>query len=210
MTLTALTKRCKQCGEERPLEGFRKKRNGRFGVDSTCRACHRQKYRSTYKSKRFSPEQYARRHQARDAVTPGTKACSRCFAVKPLEAFHVSRRSTDGRCSWCADCVRKTSRLYVRSERQRRQSRLKHAHQISLSEYETLLSHQGGCCAICGSSDSHGKSGHFVVDHDHRTGVIRALLCNKCNPALGLMDDDPERLEAAARYLRRFASGDAE
>lgn len=43
------------------------------------------------------------------------------------------------------------------------------------------------------------KTAH--VDHDHKTGVLRALLCFKCNSALGNFDDDPERMRRAARYV---------
>jgi len=81
---------------------------------------------------------------------------------------------------------------------------LKFKYGMSLEDYERMLVQQGGRCAICGSLESHGKTQHFVVDHDHTTGEIRALLCNRCNPAIGMMGDDPDRLEAAARYLRAF------
>jgi hypothetical protein len=80
---------------------------------------------------------------------------------------------------------------------------LKSNYGISLEEYERMLACQGGRCAICGSTDPCGKP-TFAVDHDHVTGEVRALLCNKCNPAIGMLGDDPERLEAAARYLRAF------
>jgi hypothetical protein len=42
----------------------------------------------------------------------------------------------------------------------------------------------------------------LAIDHDHVTGDIRGLLCHACNVALGLLNDDPELLEAAAGYLR--------
>jgi hypothetical protein len=80
---------------------------------------------------------------------------------------------------------------------------LKKCYGITPAEYERLFARQGGRCAICGASDPHGKP-TFAVDHDHVTGVVRALLCHKCNPAIGTMDDDADRLEAAARYLRSF------
>lgn len=50
-------------------------------------------------------------------------------------------------------------------------------------------------CVICGSDKE------LVVDHDHKTGVIRGVLCGKCNRGIGLLDDSPERLRRAAVYL---------
>lgn len=53
-------------------------------------------------------------------------------------------------------------------------------------------------CAICGSTEK-----RFHVDHSHQTGVVRGLLCGPCNHTLGLMQDEPARLRAAAAYLER-------
>ena len=64
--------------------------------------------------------------------------------------------------------------------------------------YELLLKHQNGLCALCGRPSAH----KLVVDHDHETNQIRALLCRNCNSALGLMNDDISRLTAAADYIR--------
>jgi hypothetical protein len=55
-------------------------------------------------------------------------------------------------------------------------------------------------CVIC------GDTGALVVDHDHKTGVVRGMLCNHCNRGLGHFRDDPELLEFAAQYL--YASSD--
>jgi hypothetical protein len=57
---------------------------------------------------------------------------------------------------------------------------------------------QHGACAICERPFT--KTPH--VDHDHATGAVRALLCDGCNVGLGRFQDDPERMEAAAAYIR--------
>lgn len=62
-------------------------------------------------------------------------------------------------------------------------------------------------CAIC-SRKAYPAGSRLVVDHDHATGAVRALLCSPCNSALGLMGDKPDRLKAAARYLVHY-SGEA-
>ena len=65
--------------------------------------------------------------------------------------------------------------------------------------YDDMLARQNYVCAICKSNNG-GRT--FHVDHDHKTDIVRALLCSRCNPGLGAFKDDPELLEAAAAYLR--------
>ena len=77
----------------------------------------------------------------------------------------------------------------------------KHYYGVGEFEYYSLLSQQGGGCAICGHVNANG---HFLsVDHDHETGAVRGLLCNNCNAALGLLKDNPSTIDAAGAYLRR-------
>jgi hypothetical protein len=69
---------------------------------------------------------------------------------------------------------------------------------LSLVEFAELLKAQGGRCAICGSTDW-GKTGGSVrqwpnVDHDHATGQVRGLLCDRCNRGLGYFGDSAELL----------------
>ena len=74
--------------------------------------------------------------------------------------------------------------------------------------YEEMLASQGGVCAICRGDDP-GTGKRFAIDHDHSCcpgrrscgKCVRGLLCQKCNRGLGLFNDDPERLEAAVRFL---------
>lgn len=62
-----------------------------------------------------------------------------------------------------------------------------------------MLEAQAGLCAICGREP--GRKG-LCVDHDHATGRVRAMLCTRCNTAIGMLKDDPELCERAAIYLR--------
>lgn len=72
---------------------------------------------------------------------------------------------------------------------------------ISAAEYDRRLADQGGRCAMCSTTDPGNRWGVFVVDHDHSTGAVRALLCGPCNGSLGHYEK--VRLLAEA-YLRRF------
>lgn len=76
---------------------------------------------------------------------------------------------------------------------------------ITIADYEKMLLEQNNRCAICktDSPASPDLKTSFHVDHCHRTGVVRGLLCFRCNSAIGKLGDDPDLLETAAAYLRR-------
>ncbi len=67
---------------------------------------------------------------------------------------------------------------------------------LSWESYETILLRQSGRCPICGK-----ELRTFHIDHNHRTGTVRGLLCENCNPMIGQSHENPDVLRAAARYL---------
>lgn len=76
----------------------------------------------------------------------------------------------------------------------------KAAYGITQADYDAMVVAQGGRCKIC-KGTPRGKP-FLLVDHDHDTGAIRGLLCQPCNVGIGHLGDDPQRLRAAAEYLR--------
>lgn len=90
---------------------------------------------------------------------------------------------------------------------------LKKKHGITLSEYNEMFLAQGGVCAICGKPNSekrkinvNGGIKRFNVDHDHKTGIVRGLLCTPCNRAIGFLKDDITIFEKAILYLKHHQS----
>ena len=75
---------------------------------------------------------------------------------------------------------------------------------VTRAQADAMIKRQKGLCAICGKP-ARGKRGcaRLQVDHDHRSGEIRAMLCANCNKGIGLLGDDPLILSAAACYLLR-------
>jgi Recombination endonuclease VII len=88
----------------------------------------------------------------------------------------------------------------------RRSAQIKRCYGISPEQYEALLTRQGGACAICRKRSDET----LVVDHCHRTGEVRGLLCRSCNLALGHFKDDRILMAAAIAYLARAALDGAE
>lgn len=79
---------------------------------------------------------------------------------------------------------------------------IKSRYGITVEQYDAMLAEQGGRCAICGTDTPGGKGG-FHVDHCHDGTQVRGLLCHRCNVGIGLMQDDSERLIAAAAYIAK-------
>jgi len=80
---------------------------------------------------------------------------------------------------------------------------------ITLKEYNIMFTKQNGVCDICNQPEisvtrwDPDKIKSLAVDHNHTTGVVRGLLCGKCNTALGIFNDSINELEKAINYLRR-------
>lgn len=87
-------------------------------------------------------------------------------------------------------------------------NRLEKAYKISLAEYNRLFNKQKGCCAICEKHQSELKN-RLAVDHNHKTGKIRKLLCAKCNIWMGLLENKNfiEFTKKAKRYLEKHKKG---
>ncbi len=71
---------------------------------------------------------------------------------------------------------------------------------LTNEEHAAMLTASNGKCEICGAA--HGKNGErLVVDHCHQRMCVRGILCRECNSALGMMQDSPDVLRSAIKYL---------
>lgn len=87
-----------------------------------------------------------------------------------------------------------------------RAGKLKREFGMTLGDYDDMVTTQGGRCAICKEPCPTGN--RLAVDHDHDSGVVRGLLCMKCNTGLGHFDDSPRKLTEALAYLGQHESAD--
>lgn len=75
----------------------------------------------------------------------------------------------------------------------------KHGYDVRQETVRKLYEAQNGACAIC------GRKRRLQIDHCHRSGHVRALLCRQCNIGLGQFEDDPNLLRAALGYVQKHA-----
>jgi hypothetical protein len=81
---------------------------------------------------------------------------------------------------------------------------------ITAQEFADRLAAQGGVCAICKNPDAKVRSDRLCVDHSHRTGEVRGLLCIPCNSLLGQANDSVTVLEQAIQYLMATEEGESD
>jgi hypothetical protein len=93
----------------------------------------------------------------------------------------------------------KTDKAYTR------ETHVKRKYGMTIEQYNEMFEAQNGLCAICGYKFGQ-KNGDCYVDHCHSTKIVRGLLCQQCNSAIGHAKDDPGVLLKAARYVSAFAS----
>lgn len=129
------------------------------------------------------------------------RVCNKCAVSQPLTEYWKLPSGRDGINPRCKTCVNTARNEYNRSvaPEVKRNSRYRLIYGIDLDEYERMLAVQGGVCAICDQPEK-AKNRLLCVDHDHQTGVVRGLLCTRCNTALGSYEL-MARNERAMRYL---------
>ena len=148
-----------------------------------------------------SKEKRKRLEHLRKNLRAGEKVCSSCETVKSKCEFSKDKSSKDGLSAYCNVCNRARSSAHGKSLAGRN-CRLKRSYGIDLEEYQKMLDSQGGVCKICKSPEAKGRWRQFHVDHCHKNGHVRGILCNRCNTMLGMIDDDPSALRAALKYLK--------
>ena len=136
-----------------------------------------------------------------------TIKCPRCKIFKNKEEFGKDSTKAKGISCWCKAC-KKTWRANHRKKypekakiRDFAGDLWKH-YRMTVEEYRRIEKVQKNRCACCGKHKSNFKR-QLHVDHDHKTGKIRGLLCTQCNPGIGYFQHSVARLKMAIRYLER-------
>jgi hypothetical protein len=176
-------KTCTKCHIEKPEEAFPKNKKARDGRGSWCRQCAS-----------ILIARWAKLHPENRRLST-----QRWQKANPEKVKHTTAEYREKN----RKSLRAKYTIWARNHPDvRRADWLRFNYGITIDEYRAMLAIQNGRCAIC-KTDKPGsfKNKYFHVDHDHKTGEIRGLLCLKCNTAIWMMNDDPELLLAAVDYL---------
>jgi hypothetical protein len=133
-----------------------------------------------------------------EVKAPRRRQCWVCGKTKRIENFNRGSKGLLGRRRDCKDC---------HNAQARKRHLMKNIHGISIESNNEMVEKQGRVCAICRQPERYiSARGHLrilCIDHDHATGLIRELLCNRCNRIIGYAKDNSEILEAASSYIKR-------
>ena len=189
-------RRCRDCGEWKPVEQFRasgKRHSGRGGY---CEDCFTARSKASYA--RLIREIHDRDVRSIREVPDGHRYCPDCALTKPLTEFPRNPGDSPGYAAYCKPCQHARGRM-MPGAREFARPRVEHPsrrHSGSRVEFDELLAAQEGRCAICGAADPQH------LDHDHRTGWVRGILCFNCNGGLEQFRDSSELLAEAIKYLK--------
>lgn len=175
-------KRCARCGEAKPRTAFAPKRSNLDGLQHRCRDC-------AAESDRRRQEAMGRTLPGPGSVPEAHKYCHGCGKVKSHSEWHRKTSSPDGLVSRCRSCRAIDNRV----------GHLKRQYGLTPAELDALVAEQQGVCCICLAAPAEH------VDHCHKTGRVRGVLCFSCNAALGQFKDRPDAIRRAAAYVEGIA-----
>jgi hypothetical protein len=175
-------KRCPSCGQTKPASDYGRNRSLGDGLSFYCLDCNRARSNRWYRENRRRMGKEVRDHSW---IPEGFRWCPTCEQPVAHEDFTRSASTASGFGSRCRACDRAANSAGYFYRR----------YKLTQRQLTALRTAQQDRCAICGDPDPQH------LDHDHSTGMIRKLLCQRCNQGLGLFRDDPYLLHVAGLYI---------
>lgn len=142
-------------------------------------------------------------------VIKHTKSCCICKQSKIIDDYYTDKHN--GHQSVCKLCSKKRGKKRDSTYRQKHDSeilykRLLRNYNITPEQHKQMFISQNGMCAICDKVFANRRD--ICVDHNHTTGQVRQLLCNKCNTMIGWANEDIHILSKAIQYLNKWNNVD--
>lgn len=186
-------KYCGGCRRNLSINKFHKNKSQPDGLCSQCKEC------TLIRSKKYwvkNKSKIKKNYKNYKPTDKKTLVCLKCKKEKLTSKFYKSKQHVNGYAGWCKSCESSSRKKSYNSVS--RVYYLKKLYGISVSDYEKMLKSHNNGCWICGSKP---KKRRLAVDHSHKTGKVRGLLCMRCNRGLSWFSDDPIKLKSAAAYL---------
>lgn len=135
---------------------------------------------------------------------PETHFCKRCKTTHPISEFKQKNMSDGKRiyltCKLVKSGGKKKLNAISHTDEYKKNSKLLLRYGITLEEYNKIFEIQNGCCTICGIHQNQ-LTRNLAVDHNHKTGTVRGLLCTKCNIGIGKLQESVEILKKSIEYI---------
>ena len=197
-----MKKTCNRCHITKDISQFYKDRTKKLGVSGICSECSKKyskNYRQQHQEEILKKAVDWRLHHREEIKKTNTQYYAENYLK--LREYRKQYKLKN------KEKVRAQELQYRQQHPEKiKEHDLLANHGITLKEYNILLSSQNNVCKICGkletSKEKNKKVKSLAVDHDHKTGKIRGLLCGKCNKGIGLFQDSIEILTNAICYLQ--------
>lgn len=176
-----MNRTCKKCNTNKEIDCFRKAKNCKNGYCHTCLECSRVLLRvwskNHFVSLRKSKQKYVRSKKG----------------IEKNKQYYIENKQ---------EIDQKHAEYYLKYKDKIKYTNIKKKYNITKEDLDTLYLDCNGSCSICKLPEKDNPGGKALhIDHDHKTGKVRGLLCNNCNSGIGYLKDNIELLEAAIQYL---------
>lgn len=188
-------KKCRRCDEVKMLSEFYKVSGCKDGTRNVCKKCHNaalvlSQSRNLDKLRTYHHNYYLQN------VHKWVKR-----TAEQQDKYNEVRRREYAQNEKVREKAKVDSKKWQDSNPEKRKAQRLIKFGITLDEFNLLMDSQDNKCAICGYSDLSRKQFFPIVDHCHKGGKVRGILCSNCNFGLGSFKDNPAFLMKAASYL---------
>lgn len=192
------SKKCSRCLNEHPIEEFispKRKTVSKWCLKCTLKRLHFE----DYKKQGILTPRIKDKLCRKEAFSRGNYYCLKCKSEKDLSNFgpqNGKKANEHNIYPYCKECL----------SNDQRSKKVGEYDNFSDEKYKQMLINQNYECKVCKeeimySNKKENKSKTACIDHDHKTGKVRGLLCQTCNRAIGLLKDDINILQRAIDYL---------